>query len=137
MLHPAVRRELLDAELVLVHERFAMRGVVGWHDGDTVFVTADRFGENRILALDARNYDAEPVGVGFVNADGTALGCAEWPPGLCQGEHPILGGRPFICIRGTSDYHHHPSHVDDTWDRYRPRLRLPEVIGHLLDKVPT
>lgn len=135
MLHPAVRHELLDAELMLVRERFATRGIVTWHDDSTVYVQAAPFGENRILALDALNYDAEPVGVGFVDADGHTLGCAEWPAGLCQGEHPVLA-RPFICIRGTSDYHHHPSHVDDTWDRYRAQLRLPDIVGHLLAKVP-
>ncbi len=82
MLHPAVRRELLDAELVLVRERFATRGVVTWHDDTTVFVKASQFGDNRVLALEALNYDAEPVGVGFVNTEGQTLGCAEWPPGL-------------------------------------------------------
>ena len=135
MLHPAVRRELLDAELVLVRERFEKRGVVGWHDDTTVFIEAPGFGDDRLLALDALNYDAEPVGIGFVTAEGDQLACAEWPPGLCQGEHPVLA-RPFICIRGTSDYHYHPSHVEDTWDRYRPHLRIPEVVGHLLSKVP-
>lgn len=55
----------------------------------------------RVLALGALNYDAEPVGVGFVNTDGRTLGCAEWPPGLCQGEHPVLGRDVYVPAAGT------------------------------------
>lgn len=27
--------------------------------------------------------------------------------------------RPFICMRGSRDYHNHPSHRTDHWDNYR------------------
>lgn len=34
------------------------------------------------------------------------------------GAHPETGF-PFICLRGFREYHTHPQHTDDPWDRYR------------------
>jgi hypothetical protein len=134
MLHPSVLSELLDDEVVVINERLAARGVTAQRDGHHVQVRAPELGENRILILDAERYDGEPVGVLIGDTDGHVLPGSEWPPGLCQGEHPILR-RPFVCVRGTIDYHAHPSHTSDAWDRYRGRIRLADLVVHLLRRI--
>jgi hypothetical protein len=133
MLHPELLHVLLDDEIVVVNERMAARGVNAQRDGARVLVQARDFGPNRVLMLEAATYDGDPVGVYFTDSDGGLLRGSEWPSGLYGGEHPVLH-RPFACVRGTLDYHTHPSHVNDPWERYRGRIRLPELIHHLLQR---
>ena len=33
-----------------------------------------------------------------------------------------------MCLQGTAEYHTHPSHRDDGWDRYRRNFRLKQTI---------
>jgi len=134
MLHPVLLGTLLDDEIVVINERLAARGVAARRGGHLVQVSAPEVGEDRILVLDAERYDGEPVGVLITDADGTVLPGSRWPTGLCQGEHPVLH-RPFVCVRGTIDYHAHPSHTDDSWDRYRGRIRLADLVVHLLRRI--
>jgi hypothetical protein len=79
-------------------------------------------------------YDAEPFQVAVVTEDGDIAPPSGWPPGIGYSVHPILE-RPFICIRGTYEYHCHPSHLTDSWAAYRQSLRLPQLVGHLLRRV--
>lgn len=134
MLHPALLRELLDDEVVVINERLSARGVTARRDGHHVHIRAREVGEERILILDAEKYDGEPVGVFVSNSEGDLLPGSGWPPGLFQGEHPVLH-RPFVCVRGTIDYHIHPSHIEDSWDRYRGRIRLADLVVHLLRRI--
>lgn len=134
MLHPAVLQILLDDEIVVINERLASMGVRAERDEQNVLVHAPQLGNERVLVLDAERYDGEPVGVSVADCAGITLPGTAWPPGLYGGEHPVLG-RPFVCVRGTLDYHAHPSHTSDPWERYRGRLRLPELIAHLLRRI--
>jgi hypothetical protein len=134
MLHPALLSELLDDEVVVINERLSARGVTAQRDGHHVHIRAPEVGEERILVLDAEKYDGEPVGVFVADGEGHLLPGSGWPPGLCQGEHPVLH-RPFVCVRGTIDYHVHPSHIEDSWDRYRGRIRLAGLVVHLLRRI--
>ncbi len=134
MLHPAILRALLEGEVLVINERLAARGVSVQCDNHNLHVRAPELGQGRILVLDAESYDGDPVGVFIADNSGQLLPGSQWPPGLCQGEHPVLH-RPFVCVRGTIDYHTHPSHVSDTWDRYRGRIRLADLVVHLLRRV--
>lgn len=100
MLHPDLLGALLDDEVVVINERLSARGVTAWRDGHHVHVRAPEVGEDRLLVLDAEMYDGEPVGVFVADSEGHLLPGSDWPPGLCQGEHPVLH-RPFVCVRGT------------------------------------
>ncbi len=131
MLHPSLLTALLDDEVVVINERLGARGVTARHDGHHVLVEAPQLREGRVLLLDAERYDGEPVGVFVTDPHGTLLPGTDWPAGIYGGEHPVLH-RPFVCVRGTIDYHAHPSHADDSWDRYRGRIRLADVVTHLL-----
>ena len=134
MLHPAVLHALLDDELVVINERLASMGVRAERHDDKVLVQAPQLGNDRVLVLNAERYDGEPVGISVADPAGGVLPGSAWPPGLYGGEHPVLG-RPFVCVRGTLDYHTHPSHTNDPWERYRGRIRLPELIAHLLRRI--
>jgi hypothetical protein len=103
------------------------RGVTARSDGHYVHIRAHEVGEEGILVLDAEKYDDEPVGVFVAENAVRLLPGSEWPPGLCQDKHPVLH-RPFARVRGTIDYHIHPSHIEDGWDRYRGRIRLTGLV---------
>ena len=49
------------------------------------------------------------------------------------GVHPVTG-EPFACVRGTWEYYLHTSHHQERWDAHRPRLRLADLLDHLLRK---
>jgi hypothetical protein len=86
-----------------------------------------------IVRLDGRNYDSAPFSVTVVEETGGIADRAKWPGTLFHGLHPALG-RGFVCIRGTFEYHCHPSHLQDPWATYRATLRLPRLLDHLARK---
>jgi len=129
MLPPSVLSEMLDDEVAAALGRVGDRAGALRRTGTSV--TAE-LGEH-LLLLDGARYEAEPFRVSVVSRTGTPVGHEGWPPGLSLGNHPILN-RPFACIQGTYEYHAHPSHLADHWARYRSRIRLPDLLDHLLRK---
>jgi hypothetical protein len=130
-LHPVLRHRLLDTEIGVLEERLAGRGVAVHRSGSRVHVTAPELGADRVLVLDAAAYDTDPVAVSVTTPDGAPVPGWRWPPALYRGDHPVLR-RPFACIQGTEDYHAHPAHRDDPWDQHRSRLRLADLVAHIL-----
>jgi hypothetical protein len=130
-LHPALRDRLLDAELTVLEERLGGHGVMASRTGASILVRAPELGDDRLLVLDAAGYDTEPVGVAITTAAGHPVPGWRWPRALYRGQHPVLR-RPFSCVRGTHDYHAHPAHDHDPWDDHRSRLRLADVVDHIL-----
>ena len=131
MLHPSVVVEILDAEIAVSRERLGDR--VGSIRRNCAVVLVD-FGENTVARLDGTRYDAEPYSVSFQDAVGQPLAGHEWPAGINAGPHPIFN-RPFICIRGTAEYHTHPSHLRDRWDFYRGRIALADLLDHICNRL--
>lgn len=132
-LHPVLRDRLLDAEITVLEERLGGAGVAARRRGAKVHVTAPDLGPDRVLVLDATQYDSEPLAVAITTASGTTVPGWRWPRALYRGEHPVLQ-RPFSCIQGTEDYHSHPAHRHDPWDHHRSRLRLADVVTHILKR---
>ncbi|MGH9209672.1 MAG: hypothetical protein ACRD2C_03220 [Acidimicrobiales bacterium] len=130
-LHPVLRDRLLDAEITVLEERLGGAGVAARRSGPQVHVTAPELGDDQVLVLDAAAYDSDPVAVTITTPTGRPVPGWRWPPALYRGEHPVLL-RPFSCIQGTQDYHAHPAHRDDPWDEHRSRLRLADVVTHIL-----
>ncbi len=127
MLHPAVLAELLDAEIAAAVEQF---GRPVSRDGHLIYAAIR---DATQLRLDAGRYDAEPMAVDVTTTDGTPLPPTNWPGTLFHSIHPVHE-RPFVCIRGTFEYHTHPSHLSDRWDLYRGQLQLTDLLGHLYAK---
>jgi hypothetical protein len=128
----------LDGELRICRkDRSIMRpGVRISRRGTDVLVRFEqgRDGRPGVFLLDCRSFDAQPPSVAMLDPDsGAELPMEGWIPGVPHSVHPVTG-KPFVCLQGVAEYHLHPSHLDDPWDRYRNRYRLPETIRRLLDK---
>lgn len=127
---------LLDQEVDVVRvSRGACRpGVQITRHGGTILVRFDVAGRAGVFALDCSAYDADPPSVAMVDSETLEpLPIERWTPGVPHSIHPATG-EPFVCLQGVAEYHTHPSHLDDHWDRYRAIYRLPQTISRLLDK---
>lgn len=127
---------MLDEEIDLCRSTSAVSrpGVEIWRDGESVLVAFAVRERRWQFALDCADFDAEPPSVDMVDLEThERLPIEQWLPGVPHSLHPVTG-RPFVCIQGTAEYHSHPSHTNDPWDRYRSIYRLPQTIGRLLDK---
>jgi hypothetical protein len=132
-LDPALLAEMLEEEIAVARAALETRVTRFEILGPYVLCHLPDVGENVILRLDATNYDAEPCKVAMVDDHGDTLAPAEWPGKLFHSIHPVLH-RGFVCIRGTYEYHCHPSHFEDRWATYRTDLRLPRLLDHLVRK---
>jgi hypothetical protein len=134
MLHPVVLADLLDDEVAAAAERLGNRAAGLVHDGRHVRCPLRLAGDSRRwLSLDGQQYDGEPFRVAVCGPVGAPLPIDGWPPGLAHSVHPVTG-EPFACVRGTWEYYLHPSHHQERWDAHRPRLRLADLLDHLLRK---
>lgn len=134
MLHHRILSDLLDDELETAQARLGARCVGLAHDGRYVRCPLQPLGAlPRWLRLDGSRYDAEPFRVTVCGEDDTPLAAEQWPAGLMHSVHPVLGV-PFSCVQGTWEYHLHPGHHQDRWDAHRSRLRMADLLDHLLRK---
>lgn len=134
MLHPAVLHEMLETEVQVAKERLGSSiSFIEVTGADVRCVLRTPGKQDALLLFQGGDYDAEPFRVSVVRPDWTLLPGNEWP-GAPILDHPVLH-RPFICIQGTYEYHAHPSHFADTWDKYRSHLRLAELLLHLRRRI--
>ena len=93
-----------------------------------------------VLHLECEDFDGQPPTAELRRPDGTALPDNEWPSDLSrQGVvhgHPDYP-RPFFCRRGLREFHSHPQHEDDPWDKHREGLRLHQLVLELLHDLQT
>lgn len=129
MLHPEILAQLLNGEVDVAAQRHAGRCALSRH-GACVHASLPT---RTVIAFDGSLYDVEPFGVAVIDEGHEVLAHELWPPGLSLGQHPILG-RGFLCIRGTAEYHLHPSHLLDRWDIHRGKVQLVGLLGHVLNK---
>lgn len=129
MLHPAVLSELLEGEMDVAAARHSGRCTLSRHD-HCIHATLP---SGAVISFDGSHYDSEPFSVGVIDSDHAVVPHGEWPGALSHGDHPIHH-RPFACIRGTLEFHTHPSHLDDRWDLHRGHIRFVDLLGHVLAK---
>ena len=90
-----------------------------------------------LLHLDCTNFDGDPPAAQLLSPDRSPLPAAKWPHdptgrGIVHGDP--YWGRPFFCRPGLREYHRHPQHEDDAWDRHREGASLAGIaIGLLSD----
>lgn len=129
--------QLLDEEVSLIERDLAeVSGVRVWRDATDVLVAfdRDRSGRRAMFRLACRDFDAEAPSVAMLDPDTRAeLPLDAWTPGVPHSIHPVTN-QPFVCLQGVAEYHSHPSHASDSWDRYRNRFRLPQTVRRLLHK---
>jgi hypothetical protein len=137
-MHEALVQELLEREVAAVRDNdFLLERIdsIVRAGHDVQVRCTPNLGGVVLLCLTGADYDSHPLGLRVLDPDsGAELPGASWPGQLYFGsDHPVLG-RPFCCLRGLLEYHLHPSHVADPWGRLRFELRLPTLVGHLLNK---
>jgi hypothetical protein len=129
--------QMLDDELEVLRDALpANTGVTAWREGTDVFVAfpAGRDGQPGLFRLGCAKFDAEPPTVAMLDPQTREeLPLERWTPGVPHSIHPVTG-KPFVCLQGTAEYHSHPSHLQDSWDRYRPVFRLAQTVRVLLTK---
>jgi len=132
VLHADMLQELLTDEVKVARDRLGNRIVDLSIANFNVYcrLVVPGAGEFR-LRLAGRSYDAEPFRVSVVNDRDEIQPPHLWPKGLYNGQHLSLGV-PFACVRGTFEYHVHPSHLTDVWERYRHKIRLADLLDHLV-----
>lgn len=127
---------LLDQELHVVRASpgACRPGVEVTRSAGTILVRFDVGGRRGVFALDCSAFDADPPSVAMVDSETLEpLSIERWAPGVPHSIHPVTG-EPFVCLQGVAEYHTHPSHLDDHWDRYRAIYRLPQTVSRLLEK---
>ena len=90
----------------------------------------------RILYLGCTNWDGDPPFVDLLDEQEQKLPREQWPKdpdqqGIVHG-HPRFGPGPFFCRPGTLQFHTHPQHEDEPWDRFRPTMPLDQIVVELL-----
>ncbi|MBY5667383.1 hypothetical protein HFO33_34265 [Rhizobium leguminosarum] len=72
------------------------------------------------LRFKCEDWDDLPPSIEILNEDGTAP--SEIPPNAGSvfhgGPHQDTG-KMFVCMRGSREFHTHPSHVHEHWSNYR------------------
>ncbi|MGC1863981.1 MAG: putative metal-binding protein [Methylocystis sp.] len=80
------------------------------------------------------DWDDMPPSVELLEVDGSHL--RRTPPSVGNifhpGPHPSTG-RPFVCMRGTREFHTHSSHLGERWDGYRGQSGM-DLLG-ILDQI--
>lgn len=86
------------------------------------------------VRLTCDDWNTQPPRMDLLDASGEFL--LELPNGTInvfnRSKHPDTG-RPFVCMRGSREYHTHPSHRSDMWEQLRsdPAYSLPGLLFQL------
>lgn len=133
----AFTEQLLDEEVERATKDLGLppERVHIWRDGTDVLVSfTGRDDAAGLFRLGCARFDAEAPTLAMLDpVSRVELENDRWSPGVSSGVHPATQ-RPFVCQQGLAEYHSHPSHLTDAWDKYRYRFRLPQTIRRLLEK---
>ena len=102
----------------------------------SVPIIGTRRREEFILELNCADWDSQPPTAELLDATGVPLPNERWPEdrsgrGIVLG-HPLYGARKFFCRPGTREFHTHPQHEDNPWDRHRESMTLDGIVLGLL-----
>lgn len=97
---------------------------------DVGFCSSRRSTSIRIRML-CDNFNELPPTIELLTLDGKFLTQVERDPAgiFNSSAHPITG-KPFICMKGSREYHTHSSHLTDTWESIRdlPGYDLGDIL---------
>lgn len=133
----SLTERLLDEELALIlEETREMDGVSARREGTDLLVQFERGrdGAPGLFRLRCDRFDMAPPSLSMLDVESLEeLPLERWTTGVPHSLHPVTQ-LPFVCLQGLAEYHTHPSHLDDSWDRYRYRYRPPQTVRRLLEK---
>jgi hypothetical protein len=119
-MHPAAAKALFDAEIVTLTPALAERRGWTFHALEYPLIDCSFAKQGRTplrLRMICDNWNDQPPSITLHTVDGTMLTTPlANPTGVFHlGPHPSTS-RLFICMRGSREYHIHPSHVNDPWE---------------------
>lgn len=87
------------------------------------------------IKMDCSDWDERPPSIELLTPEGSALPTNEVPAGTGvynQSPHKSTQ-KPFVCMRGSFEYHTHPSHINDPWSQFRgsSAYTLGEILSQL------
>lgn len=91
-------------------------------------------GKRLRLRMRCDGWNDQPPAIEVLAWDGTHLAAMpQSSTSIFNGSNHRYTGRPFICMRGTREYHTHESHVNDFWEplKERPEFRLGEIVAQI------
>jgi putative metal binding uncharacterized protein len=86
------------------------------------------------VKMGCADWNELPPSIGLLDREANYLSVIPRDPGgvFNPSPHPSVG-RPFICMRGSLEYHNHPSHVNDPWEQLRRKTGYD--LGGILTQV--
>jgi hypothetical protein len=136
LLDPQVTRRKLAREFELWDANAALYRARGWlmidrgdRFAEVAFLTGVGFGPRTLtvapvcIRLEFENYDLWPPSLEFIDPISREpvhppvnafVDAEQRPQNILVAGHPKTG-RPFLCVRGTRQYHTHPQHSGDSW----------------------
>lgn len=121
-MHEALAKANFQKDISPLTETFAAK--LRWTVNSSTFpildITADHSRPVR-FRFTCDNWDELAPSIEILNPDGS-LWPAPLPVGgiFHNGPHPTTG-KPFVCMRGSREFHNHPNHLSEKWDTYRPQ----------------
>ena len=139
-MHRAVSKRLFEDDTSHLTTKFAVVRQWTLHSVEFPMIDCSFGGPGRRtvrVRLLCDDWNDQPPSIEILEADGTALSTPLVDPNSVfnQGPHPDTG-RPFVCTRGSREYHTHVSHRSDLWDNVkgdRKRYGLGGILSQLWD----
>jgi Predicted metal binding domain len=136
-MHPAAARALFDAEVATLSPALAQRRLWVFHTLEFPLIdcafTATGRSTLRVRFL-CDEWNDLPPSISLHDADGSLLTTPlANPTGVFHpGPHPATN-RLFVCMRGSREYHTHPSHLTDAWENFKNGSSF--TLGSILTQV--
>jgi hypothetical protein len=119
-MHPAAVRAIFDEQVAALSPALAQRRQWIFHSFDFPLIDCSFTSSGRTtlrVQFHCDEWNDLPPSISLHAADGAFLTAT--PPNQTgvfhAGPHPLTN-RPFICMRGSREFHTHPSHVSDLWE---------------------
>lgn len=121
-MHELASRALFEKDVAGLTDRLAAQR--GWVFHNRKYPVVDcEFRENGRtpvrLVLQCDNWNEVPPSITLLKPDGTPLQALTNPTGVFNFSNHPSTGRFFICMRGSREYHTHPSHISDSWENLK------------------
>jgi hypothetical protein len=122
-MHPAAAKALFEGEAATMSPTLAQRRHWILHSLEFPLIDCSFTASGRTtlrVRLQCDEWNDLPPSITLHTADGAFLTTTPPNPSgvFHAGPHPLTN-RPFICMRGSREYHTHPSHVSDLWENVK------------------
>jgi hypothetical protein len=136
-MHPAAAKQIFEADVATLSPALAQRRGWVFHSLEFPLVDCSFAAAGRTslrLRLTCDNWNESPPSITLHSIDGSLLPAPPVSPtGVFHpAPHPTVN-RLFICMRGSLEYHTHPSHVADPWESLRDHSSY--TLGGILTQV--